>query len=102
MIGQYLFAVGMMGMIIISILVMTRILSLAEAAQAAGRIILAVILGFIAFCILRQAVLSVLPALLLLLKTLWYWLVVTVFATLLVMLACGTCLYIRRKSWKQN
>lgn len=86
MVGSCISAACALGLVILGILVMTRVVSLEEAAKAVGRVVLILVLVLIAVCLLRQLVLAGLVILLSLLKTLIRWLVVTVFVTALLIL----------------
>ena len=104
MIGSFICAVCTLALVVVAILVTIRAVSLEEAAKAIGRIVLVFVLVLIAVCLLREAVITGVPALMVLLKTFVRWLIVTVFviAMLILLLWMLSRKSVTRRSAKSN
>jgi|SRR5882724_7296984 len=86
MIGQCISAVCTLGVIVLAILIMTKSISPEDALKWIGKALLAIILAYIAVCMLAPPLRAGVLALIAILKAAVRWLVVAVFVVVPVTL----------------
>lgn len=81
MVSQCISAVAVLGIVVIAILIMTRAISLEQAASVLGRGFLVLVLAILALCMVKGLLVTAATDALGLLKSLTPWLVVLVLVT---------------------